>query len=324
MEKNLTQLHTLFICYSRKDLEQIKELVECVRAGGYNPWFDKYLTPGQDWKHELKTIIQGCDAFVYAITSDSLTSEWCQWELHEAAKMGKPIFPVLFQTNLEIPKEIASLQWVDFSEGRPASAVSNLMRGLQVATTIPSNSIPDAPRDPEGTPSEAFVSADSSKNLQISKINGLAKDFDFTLEELELNRKGKISERQSEKLKQNFYHVLKRIVFISAICAIFTFLILRLLIKEQSLIMPPMFAGLIFVMMLTTISKSIYSRSVKSTAGIIIAADLYSITINSLKISTGYRSSVFPTQEKQPLICYYVTAPKSRRLLSIEPASATE
>jgi len=50
----------LFISYARVNYYQVSQLVEILRDGGYDPWFDHKLFPGQDWKAELFRAIQTC------------------------------------------------------------------------------------------------------------------------------------------------------------------------------------------------------------------------------------------------------------------------
>jgi len=68
----------LFITYAHENLVKVRELAELLTAGGHTVWFDNQLLPGQDWKLELGNAIARSDAFVYALTKDSVASEWCE------------------------------------------------------------------------------------------------------------------------------------------------------------------------------------------------------------------------------------------------------
>jgi formylglycine-generating enzyme required for sulfatase activity len=145
----------LFISYAHVDKYQVSQLVEILRDGGYEPWFDHQLIPGQNWKKQLLNAIVACDIFVYAMTPESLVSEWCLWELERAAELEKPIIPVRMQTNIKLPAQLQDIQYLDFCDGPTPRVVAQLMRALRVAVTLPVERVPPAPRDPKGVPAQA-------------------------------------------------------------------------------------------------------------------------------------------------------------------------
>lgn len=152
----------LFISYAHVDKYQVSQLVEILRDGGYDPWFDHRLVPGQNFKKQLLDWITACDIFVYAMTPESLTSEWCLWELERAAEMQKPIIPVRMQKNIVLPKQLEDIQYVDFSDGPTPRVLAQLFHGLRVAVTLPPEHVPPAPANPKGTPAQAIDQAVSS------------------------------------------------------------------------------------------------------------------------------------------------------------------
>jgi hypothetical protein len=144
----------LFISYAHADLAQVKGLVDIFRAGGHDPWFDHKLLPGQDWQAELLAAITACDAFVYALTPDSVNSEWCQWEFARAVEIGKPVVPVLLRKTSDIPKEISRFQYADFSEAFTPFNAAQLMAGLgeKEKFKVPATHIPIFIQYPNGNP----------------------------------------------------------------------------------------------------------------------------------------------------------------------------
>lgn len=146
----------LFISYAHTDKWQVKQLVEILQSAGHDPWFDNRLLPGQDWKQELAKAIDNCETFVYALTPESVESEWCQWEFKHAVEQGKPVLPILMQSKTKVPDVIRKYQYADFSEGPTPTNVAQLMGGLtQIAITIPPEQAPAAPDEPSGTPAQA-------------------------------------------------------------------------------------------------------------------------------------------------------------------------
>jgi len=75
----------LFISYARVDKALVQDwVVNKLTAGGHEVWFDDRLIAGQGWQQQLSDQIQRNDALVYAMTPESVNSEWCRWELAKA------------------------------------------------------------------------------------------------------------------------------------------------------------------------------------------------------------------------------------------------
>lgn len=167
----------LFISYAHTDKWQVNELVEILRQGNYDPWFDHRLVVGQDWKQQLLDAITNCDVFVYVLSPESVESEWCQWEFAEAVKLSKPIVPILIQTNTPIPPSILSRQYADFTEGATAQGVARLMAGIHQSIKIPPEEV-NAPENPKGKPSQII-----SQNSVFISYSRDDKDYAYELEQ---------------------------------------------------------------------------------------------------------------------------------------------
>ncbi|MCB9436253.1 MAG: SUMF1/EgtB/PvdO family nonheme iron enzyme [Anaerolineales bacterium] len=144
----------LFISYARVDYFQVSQIVEILRRSGHEPWFDHALLPGQDWQAELLRAIEACEAFVYALSPESLASQWCQWEFQQAVLLGRPIVPVKLQTNIHPPEAISRFQIADFSDGPTPAAVAGLVGGIYQAKVVPASAAPHAPANPNGAPAQ--------------------------------------------------------------------------------------------------------------------------------------------------------------------------
>jgi len=151
-----TSLTRAFISYARVDTYLVKQLVGILDAGGHEPWFDHELMPGQDWKAQLLDAIQRCTVFIYALTPESVESEWCRWEFARAVELCKPIIPILLQANTVLPRSVSRYQYVDFSQGPTAEATARLLGGLaNLAVILSPTELPCVPDDPRGLPSRA-------------------------------------------------------------------------------------------------------------------------------------------------------------------------
>jgi hypothetical protein len=145
----------IFISYAREDVQQADDLSTILRAGGHDPWYDTELLPGQHWQSELEKAIDECPAFVSTLSSHSLNSDWCNWELATATQMNKAIIPVLLEAGLTLPASIRNLQVCDFSNGQTAIQAAKLMRTLDSMQRIPKSLAPPVPASPQGLPSRA-------------------------------------------------------------------------------------------------------------------------------------------------------------------------
>src|SRR5687767_12526817 len=146
----------LFLSYGRKSIDTVRETVDILTLGGHSVWFDDQLLPGQDFKEVLGAQISQSNGFVYALTTDTLSSEWCAWELATAIGFGKVILPIRLEPALSFPAPLERLQYADFSQGAPRREVAKLMRALGDKQRIMAADAPPIPADPKGIPSRAW------------------------------------------------------------------------------------------------------------------------------------------------------------------------
>lgn len=157
----------IFICYAHEDKSQILELVELLRYGGADPWYDMVgLLPGVNWPAELLKQITVADAFLYALTPKAVASEWCLWEFAKAIELGKPVIPILLQKGVSIPKILANIQYADFSETVTLYKVAALIGGIFNAKPIPPELAPPILRQPNGPPPQATTAAQPTPKFE--------------------------------------------------------------------------------------------------------------------------------------------------------------
>jgi hypothetical protein len=109
----------LFISYSRVDRPFVDDFVPLLRRvfGFENIWFDENLHGGQIWWEEILSQIAVCDIFVYLLSNESITSEYCRAEYQEAQRLKKQILPVQIRARTIIPEDLRLIQFVDMSGG---------------------------------------------------------------------------------------------------------------------------------------------------------------------------------------------------------------
>lgn len=109
----LERLPSVFVSYSHHDSEFVKRLAADLRRQRVSVWFDERLHSGAPWQAQLASAIRQADAFALVMSPASLTSDYVQWEIGEARKAGKRIFPLWYQTCDHVPPEIDRLHRIN-------------------------------------------------------------------------------------------------------------------------------------------------------------------------------------------------------------------
>ncbi len=87
---------SVFISYSRKDMEFVRKLNDSLDSSEIEAWVDwEGIPPSSDWMDEISRAIEGADAFLFVISPDSLASKVCGDELELGIKYNKKLIPIL-------------------------------------------------------------------------------------------------------------------------------------------------------------------------------------------------------------------------------------
>ena len=111
-----------FVCYSRRDAEEIAlGLADQLAAGppSIRVWLDRRnLQPGIDYDEQIVQALRETAGVLYVMTEDSVSprSE-CKREWTRGLKYIKPIIPLLFQKDAEMPFRLEPRQYIDFTHG---------------------------------------------------------------------------------------------------------------------------------------------------------------------------------------------------------------
>ena len=109
----------VFISYSREDLEFADQLDAALNAYGFECSIDRQgISGGEDWKRRLGNLISEADTVVFVLSPSSARSEICAWEVEEAARLGKRIFPVNCRPleGVNPPPRLRDLNYIFFYE----------------------------------------------------------------------------------------------------------------------------------------------------------------------------------------------------------------
>jgi TIR domain len=109
--------HDIFLSYSHKDIEIMRQVRTDLDASGFHVWTDETLVPGtESWKNSIENAIQNTHALVVILSPDSKQSVWVERELDYAHACNVPIFPLLARGDTEvsaIPFQLINVQRAD-------------------------------------------------------------------------------------------------------------------------------------------------------------------------------------------------------------------
>jgi WD40 repeat protein len=105
----------VFISYSRRDADFVRQLHARLSEAGRDCWVDwEDIPPSAAWLSEIYGAIEAADAFIFVITPDSLASTVCGQELEHALKHNKRLVPLLRRPadGQDVPEPLAALNWI--------------------------------------------------------------------------------------------------------------------------------------------------------------------------------------------------------------------
>src|SRR5262245_50922716 len=115
LQESPRRAQTLFISYSRQDVEFVRPLVDALKRRTFDAYIDEQdILPGEPWKERLGGLIATADSLVFVISPDAIASETCSWELSEAQRLKKKIVPVVFKRvpDADVPSALSRLNFV--------------------------------------------------------------------------------------------------------------------------------------------------------------------------------------------------------------------
>ena len=118
-----------FVSYSAVDAEDFALRLAQDLVAGPPPlrvWLDKSdLKPGMDWDEQISHAIKKCASLLFLMTLDSVTpSSVCKREWALALRHNKPVIPLLFHREAELPFLLEPRQYIDFSKDFAAGLMS--------------------------------------------------------------------------------------------------------------------------------------------------------------------------------------------------------
>ena len=109
----------VFISYSRKDQEFVRDLHKALTQRQLETWVDWEGIPlTADFLKEIYTAIEAADTFAFVISPDSIASEVCGLELAHAVAHHKRLVPIVRRDGAAklVPEALAKLNWIFFRD----------------------------------------------------------------------------------------------------------------------------------------------------------------------------------------------------------------
>lgn len=170
----------VFISYSSKDRAIVERMAANLNRLEHVVWFDQVLIGGQKWWEEILRNLLDCDAFIFALSPDSMESEACKLERSYAAALDKAIVPVQLSdvTRSALPLEIGTRQIVDYAkdETRGFIDLTLSLKDLPVNAPLP-EPLPVPPRAPISPLIEIKARFEALKSLSLDEQNSLITDL---------------------------------------------------------------------------------------------------------------------------------------------------
>lgn len=92
----------LFISYSHRDTKLVFPILDALYDRRYRLWYDESCENGNDFRDELRTRIENCEAVVLFVSASSMASRFCGMEIIVAREYGKRLYPI-FLDDSEVP-----------------------------------------------------------------------------------------------------------------------------------------------------------------------------------------------------------------------------
>jgi serine/threonine protein kinase len=121
---------SVFISYSRQNVEIARQLAKSLQENNVNIWFDEIsIQAGETWEPAIRRGIMACDKFIVILSPDAIDSEYVQAEIDYAKEKKKTIIPLLHRS-CDIPLNIRLLQYIDFVQFGYSRGFELLMRAI--------------------------------------------------------------------------------------------------------------------------------------------------------------------------------------------------
>ena len=125
----------VFISYSRKDGDFARQLNIALQEAGKTTWFDQEsISTGVDFEKEIFKGIASSDNFVFVISPDAVTSDYCEREVNYASEKNKRFISVLHRETdpTTMPKALQMIHWIYFTNTTFDKSFLELVQAIEL------------------------------------------------------------------------------------------------------------------------------------------------------------------------------------------------
>ncbi len=203
----------VFVCHASSELDKIMPIIEKLEGDGYTCWYSERNLPKdiENYKVGIENAIRSCRIFLAFMSTASIMSKDCQWEMDIAEAQGKSLRAEYRleerKNNPKFKRFFDGIQWID---GALEDASDELTERIDsLLSSAPKQEAPiEVPPAPKEEPKEKhpLPKASEEEGLEIEKepkptIETEPKEEDPSIEEA----KRKAAEEEAEKLRQGIY-----------------------------------------------------------------------------------------------------------------------
>ena len=120
-----------FICYSHEDSFAAHNIIRSLRKAYIQETIDiRFMVGGDAIKERLEQVIKESQVMLFLASLSSVKSDWCSWERQIASKYDIPILPVKLEPSVEIPADLADLNWLSLGNEDPDGDLLRLVGSI--------------------------------------------------------------------------------------------------------------------------------------------------------------------------------------------------
>ncbi len=93
----------LFVSYSHRDTAVVYPILDALYEKKYRIWYDESCENGNDFRSELRTRIENCEAVILFVSKSSMASPFCGMEIIVARENGKRLYPIYLDEEVVPP-----------------------------------------------------------------------------------------------------------------------------------------------------------------------------------------------------------------------------
>jgi eukaryotic-like serine/threonine-protein kinase len=158
LEVGGVRMAEIFVSYAREDRARVAPLVAALEAQGWSVWWDRAISPGQEFDRLIDRQLAEARAVIVVWTPASVDSRWVRGEAREAADRGV-LVPVRFD-DARLPLDARAMHTTDFdrwNEDRNCAEFQELCRAIEALLQRQDGARPVSSPNPSVTPSTGRV-----------------------------------------------------------------------------------------------------------------------------------------------------------------------